>query len=155
MSLWKWATLSTLSTMTSWKGGRSLSERQKEGETIKTLDGKERVLKETMLAICDRSKPAAIAGVMGGIDSEIGGQTRHIVLESAYFDPMSIRRTSKQLGLLTDASKRFERGTDPNQIPAALDRAAMLIQQVAGGEIQSGSIDILAKEFPDAVVPAG
>lgn len=134
------------------EGGEIVVRKAKEGETIKTLDGKERVIKETMLAICDRSKPAAIAGVMGGIDSEIGEKTRHIVLESAYFDPMSIRRTSKHLGLQTDASKRFERGTDPNQIPSALDRAAMLIQQVAGGEIQAGTIDILAKEFPDAVV---
>jgi phenylalanyl-tRNA synthetase beta chain len=124
----------------------------KEGETIQTLDSKERVLKETMLMICDAVRPVAIAGVMGGLDSEIQDQTQNIVLESAYFDPMSIRRTSKQLGLQTDASKRFERGTDPNQIVAVLDRTAMLIQQVAGGEILSGLIDNQAKEFPEAII---
>jgi len=134
------------------EGGEILVRKAKDGEFIKTLDGKERLLSGTMLAICDSGKPAAIAGVMGGLDSEIQEHTTHIVLESAYFDPMSIRRTSKQLGLQTDASKRFERGTDPNQVLAALDRAAMLIQQVAGGEVQAGVIDIQAKEFPDAIV---
>ncbi len=124
----------------------------KENELIQTLDGKDRPLKDTMLAICDSQKPVAIAGVMGGLDSEIQDYTRHIVLESAYFDPMSIRRTSKQLGLQTDASKRFERGTDPNQILAVLGRAAMLIQKVAGGEIQAGIIDVQAREFPEVIV---
>lgn len=124
----------------------------KEGESIKTLDGKERKLADTMLAICDSSKPVAIAGVMGGADSEIQSQSRHVVLESAYFDSISIRRASKQLGLQTDASKRFERGTDPNQLQVALDRAAMLIQKVAGGEILSGIIDVQSKEFPEALV---
>jgi phenylalanyl-tRNA synthetase beta chain len=124
-----------------------------DGESIHTLDSKDRVLAESMLLICDREKPVAVAGVMGGLDSEIRDRTRHIVLESAYFDSVSIRRTSKQLGLQTDASKRFERGTDPNQILASLDRAAMVIQQVAGGEIQAGFIDILSKEFPDSIIP--
>lgn len=134
------------------EGGEIIVRKAKEGEHIKTLDGKERLLKETMLAICDRSKPSAIAGVMGGADSEIHDGTRHIVLESAYFEPKSIRRTSKQLGLQSDASKRFERGTDPNHVLAVLDRAAMLIQQLSGGEILAGTIDILAKEFPVVVV---
>ena len=126
--------------------------RAKEGELIKTLDGKERLLKDTMLVICDSQKPVAIAGVMGGLDSEIQDQTCHIILESAYFDPLNIRRTSKQLGLQTDASKRFERGTDPNQLLMVLDRAALLIQKVAGGEIQSDIIDVQSKEFPEAIV---
>jgi len=125
----------------------------KKDEVIQTLDGKERSLKETMLTICDAQKPVAIAGVMGGLESEIHDQSCHIVLESAYFHPMSIRRTSKQLGLQTDASKRFERGTDPNQLSAVLDRAAMLIQQVAGGEILSGIIDIRSADFPEAIIP--
>jgi phenylalanyl-tRNA synthetase beta chain len=124
----------------------------KQGELIETLDGKERSLKDTMLAICDNRKPVAIAGIMGGLDSEIHDHTRHIVLESAYFNPISIRRASKQLGLQTDASKRFERGTDPNQLIAVLDRAAMLIQTVAGGDIQSGIIDVQSKEFPELIV---
>lgn len=134
------------------EGREIIVRKAKENELLETLDSKERTLKETMLLICDSRKPAAIAGVMGGVDSEIKDQTRHIVLESAYFDPMSIRRTSKQLALQTDASKRFERGTDPNQILSVLDQAAVLIQRVAGGEILSGVIDIAAKEFPEAVV---
>ena len=124
----------------------------KSGETIQTLDGKERALKEEMLVICDAVRPVAIAGVMGGANSEVSDQTTHIVLESAYFDPMSIRRTSKQLGLQTDASKRFERGTDPNQIVSVLDYAAFLIQQVAGGNVVNGRIDSAEKTFPETVV---
>lgn len=134
------------------EGQQIVVRKAKEGETIQTLDDKERALKETMLVICDRARPVAIAGVMGGLNSEIHDQTHNLVLESAYFDPISIRRTSKQLGLQTDASKRFERGTDPNQIAMVLDRAAMLIQQVAGGDILAGVIDHQFKEFPEAVI---
>lgn len=124
----------------------------KEGESIQTLDGKKRSLRESMLAICDAVRPVAIAGVMGGGDSEIHDQTQHIVLESAYFNPMSIRRTSKELALQTDASKRFERGVDPNQPLMALDRAIALIEEIAGGEILSGVIDIKAREFPKMII---
>ena len=107
-----------------------------------------------MLLICDNEKPAAIAGVMGGLNSEVRNETRHVVLESAYFDSVSTRRTSKQLGLQTDASKRFERVTDPNQVLFSyLDRAAQLIQAfVAGGKILTGIFDVQAKEFPDLPV---
>ena len=124
-----------------------------EGECLQTLDGKKRLLDDSMLLICDEKNPAAIAGVMGGEESEISQETRTIVLESAYFNPSSIRRTSKKLGLTTDASKRFERGADPNILIAALDRAAFLIQQITGGEVLSGIIDIQAKEFPEAIIP--
>lgn len=134
------------------EGQEIIVRKAKEGEIIQALDSKERVLKESMLLICDNVRPVAIAGVMGGLDSEIQDQTRNIILECAYFDPMSIRRTSKQLGLQTDASKRFERGTDPNQLLAVLDRAAVLIQKVAGGEILSRVLDIQAKEFPETIV---
>lgn len=134
------------------EGQEIVVRRAKEGEKIQTLDDKERLLKETALTIADSSRVVAIAGVMGGANSEIQDQTHHLVLESAYFDPMSIRRTSKQLGLQTDASKRFERGTDPNQIISVLNRAALLIQEVAGGEILSAAIDQQAKEFPDAMI---
>lgn len=134
------------------EGQEIVVRKAKKDEAILTLDGKERALKETMLAICDTIRPVAIAGVMGGLDSEIHDQTRHIILECAYFNSMSIRRTSKQLGLQTDASKRFERGTDPNQLIMALDLAAMLIQQVAGGEVLSGVIDIQSKEFPAVIM---
>jgi phenylalanyl-tRNA synthetase beta chain len=134
------------------EGSGIVVRKAKEGERIQTLDSKERILEDTMLMICDSQKPVAIAGVMGGSDSEIQDQTCHVVVESAYFDPMSMRRTSKQLGLQTDASKRFERGTDPNQLLTVLDRTAMLIQEVAGGEIQAGILDVQSKEFPEAIV---
>lgn len=116
-------------------------------EKIVTLDGKERLLEPKDLLICDASKPVALAGVMGSKDSEVHEKTRHLLLESACFAPITIRRTSKRLGLMTDASKRFERGTDPNGVLYALDRAAWLIQQVAGGRHSEGSIDIAAKTF--------
>ena len=134
------------------KGQEILVRKAKEGERIQTLDGKERVLKETMLVIADRENPVAIAGVMGGLESEIQPETRHIVLESAYFDPVSIRRTSQAFGLKTDASKRFERGTDPKQVLQALDRAAMLIQDVAGGKILKGVVDISSRAFEEKKV---
>ncbi len=117
-------------------------------ETIQTLDGKERKLSDSQLMICDRVRPVAIAGIMGGANSEVNENTKHIVLECAYFDPMSIRRTSKHLNLSTDASKRFERGTDPNHLIAVLNRASMLIQQVSGGKVLAGCMDCQAKEFP-------
>lgn len=127
--------------------------RAKEKETIQTLDGKERQLKENQLVIADAAKPVAIAGVMGGATSEVQDQTTSIVLECAYFNPISVRKTSKELGLSTDASKRFERGTDPNQVSFVLDRAAGLIQTVAGGQILKSVIDVKFKEFPEQIVP--
>src|SRR5687768_803785 len=85
----------------------------KPGETLKTLDGQPRKLSPEMLVIADARRPVAVAGVMGGADSEVTGTTTTIVLESAYFNPLSVRRTSKKLGLKTEASMRFERGADP------------------------------------------
>jgi phenylalanyl-tRNA synthetase beta chain len=134
------------------EGQEIVVRRSKAGESIQTIDDKTRVLQETMLTICDTLGPVAVAGVMGGVDSEIQGQTRDIVLESAYFAPTSVRRTSKQLGLQTDASKRFERGVDPNYVLIALDRATMLIQQIAHGEVLVGVIDVQSKAFPEAVI---
>ncbi|MDP1880756.1 MAG: phenylalanine--tRNA ligase subunit beta [Parachlamydiaceae bacterium] len=121
-------------------------------EFIQTLDAKNHQLKESTLLICDSEKPLAIAGVMGGLNSEVNENTHHIVLEAAYFNPMSIRKTSKQLGFSTDASKKFERGTDPNALIIALDRAAQLIQKVAGGEILKGIIDVKNQEFPEKLI---
>lgn len=135
------------------EGHEIVVRKAKEGEVLQTLDGKERVLKENMLAICDQHRPVAIAGVMGGLNSEVTDQTQHVVIESAYFEPRGIRRTSKQLGLQTDASKRFERGADPNQVLFALNRAAMLMQKVAGGKIQAGLIDVKEQEFSEIFVP--
>lgn len=102
-------------------------------EQLKTLDGKERVLTKDMLVIADKQKPLAVAGVMGGENSEASASTTSVLIEAAYFRPGSIRRTSKKLALSTEASKRFERGVDPNGIDLALDRAAMLFEEIATG----------------------
>ena len=112
------------------------------GETMKTLDGVERLLTPEMLLICDRDKPVAIAGVMGGADTEVSETTKHIFLESACFDPGSIRRTSKALGLTTEASYRYERSVDPELAPIALERACDLLAELADGEVVLGRIDL-------------
>jgi len=112
------------------------------GESIETLDGAERALSQEMLLICDRDKPIGIAGVMGGAKTEVSSTTRHIFLESACFDPGSIRRTSKALGLTTEASYRFERSVDPELVPLALERACDLLAELANGEVVLGRIDL-------------
>jgi phenylalanyl-tRNA synthetase beta chain len=112
-----------------------------------TLDSKERNLNPDNLMICDAKIPVAIAGVMGGENSEVTTSTKNILIESAYFNPSSVRKTSKQLGMSTDASYRFERGTDPVNTLFAASRAAQLIQETAGGEIAQGEIDAYPKEL--------
>src|SRR5271170_7717523 len=121
---------------------RIVVRRARAGEKIRTLDGVERTLTKEMGVIADASHAVAIAGVMGGADSEIGFSSRNILIEAAWFDPISVRRTSKALGLRTEASYRFERGADPEMAEMASRRAAELIQQVAGGEILSGVVDV-------------
>ena len=115
-----------------------------EGERFSTLDEKERSLASHILMICDGEKPVAIGGVMGGLNSEIEPSTRRVLIESACFNPASIRRTSKRLGLGTDASHRFERGVDPEGTRTALDRAAQLMAEIGGGTLMEGVID----EYP-------
>ncbi|MDI6765371.1 MAG: phenylalanine--tRNA ligase subunit beta [Bacteroidota bacterium] len=128
--------------------GQSIIIRSAEkNETFTTLDHKPRVLREDTLLICDSKFPIAIAGVMGGLNSEISQSTVNVFLESAYFDPQSIRRTSKHFGISTDASQRFERGADPNITEWAVNRASYLIQQIAGGEVLIGSIDVYPKKI--------
>lgn len=112
------------------------------GETLKTLDGLDRALNGNMLAICDQERPIGLAGIMGGADTEVSETTKHIFLESAHFDPGSIRRTSKALGLSTEASYRFERFVDPELAPIALERACDLLAELAGGEVVLGRIDL-------------
>lgn len=121
----------------------------KKGTKFITLDGVERELHEEDLMICDAEKPMCIAGVFGGIDSGVTEKTRSIFLESAYFNPVSIRKTAKRHGLNTDASFRFERGIDPNITEYALKRAALLIQELAGGDITSDIIDVYPKKIED------
>lgn len=126
-------------------GGKVIVRRAKHGETIVTLDGELRVLNEDMLVIADEKKPIAVAGVMGGLESEVTPDTTCILLESAHFLNSSIRKTAKRLGMRTEASYRFERWVDPNGTVRALDLAAELIVQIAGGKVHKGVIDIYPK----------
>ncbi|VAX17851.1 Phenylalanyl-tRNA synthetase beta chain [hydrothermal vent metagenome] len=116
-------------------------------EIFVTLDSKERKLIETDLLICDAEKPVAIAGVMGGENSEVTDDTKNILIESAYFRPSAIRKTSKKLGLQTDSSIRFERGCDADMTTFAADRAVSLIAELGDGEIAAGLIDVYPKEI--------
>ncbi len=119
------------------------------GTKFTTLDEVERELHEEDLMICDAVKPLCIAGVFGGIHSGVTDNTTSIFLESAYFNPISVRKTAKRHGLNTDASFRFERGIDPNITEYALKRAALLIQELAGGHISSEIIDLYPKKIED------
>ncbi len=121
----------------------------KEGTKFTTLDEVERSLSEDDLMICNTETGMCIAGVFGGIQSGVTGKTRNIFLESAYFDPVYIRRTSKRHGLNTDASFRFERGADPEMTLLALKRAAIMIREIAGGKISSDIVD----EYPKKLEP--
>ena len=122
-------------------GNRIVVRTAAAGEAFVTLDGKDRTLDAEMLMICDGEKPVAVAGVMGGLNSEIEAGTTRVLIESACFNPVSVRKTSKKLGLSTDASRRFERGVDPQGTVAAATRAAALMAEVAGGAIVAGVID--------------
>jgi phenylalanyl-tRNA synthetase beta chain len=121
---------------------RLVVRRAQPGEKIKTLDGGEQKLTKDMCVIGDAQRAVSIGGIMGGANSEISFSTKNILIECAWFDPIAIRRTSKTLGLRSEASYRFERGADPEMAELASRRAAELIQQVAGGEIFSGVVDI-------------
>ncbi|MGH9683152.1 MAG: phenylalanine--tRNA ligase subunit beta [Candidatus Acidiferrales bacterium] len=121
---------------------RIVVRRARPGEKLRTLDGAERTLAKDMCVIADASRALSVGGVMGGADSEISFSTRNILIECAWFDPISIRRTSKALGLRSEASYRFERGADPEMAELASRRAAELIQQLGGGEILAGVVDV-------------
>jgi phenylalanyl-tRNA synthetase beta chain len=128
---------------------RIVVRRANPGEKIRTLDGAERTLTKDMCVITDADRAIGIGGVMGGADTEISFSTRNILLECAWFDPIVVRRTSKALGLRSEASYRFERGADPETAELASRRAAELIQQLAGGEILSGLVDIYPNRQPE------
>jgi phenylalanyl-tRNA synthetase beta chain len=121
---------------------RIIVRRAKPGEKLRTLDGIERTFPKDVCLVCDPSRAVGIGGIMGGADSEISFSTRNILIECAWFDPVSIRRSAKALGLRTEASYRFERGADPEMAERASRRAAELIQQVAGGEVLAGVVDV-------------
>ena len=122
-------------------GGKIRVRTAQPGETIRTLDGQTRTLTPEMLVIADAERPVAIAGVMGGADSEVTAETQTIVLESAYFTPHQVRRTSKTLGLKTEASIRFERGTDPRLPVTAMERACALLELVQAGTARGTLVD--------------
>lgn len=129
-------------------GGKQIVVRTaKPGEKLTTLDGKERALSPEDLVICDADRPLALAGVMGGASSEVSGATRRVLLESAHFNPSSVRRTSKRHALHTEASHRFERGADINAVTAALDRAAGLIAELGKGTVREGRVDAYPKPY--------
>jgi phenylalanyl-tRNA synthetase beta chain len=128
---------------------RLIVRRAQLGEKIKTLDGSEQKLTKDMCVIADAQHAVSVGGVMGGANSEISFSTKNILIECAWFDPISIRRTSKALGLRTEASYRFERGADPEMAELASRRAAELIQQVAGDEILAGVVDVYPHREPE------
>jgi phenylalanyl-tRNA synthetase beta chain len=132
------------------RGGEIRVRCARPGETFITLDGKAHSLRADTLLICDARRGVAIAGVMGGMNSEIRESTRDVLIECAYFDPVSIRRTSKHLGISTDSSRRFERGADPNGIPRVIDRTAALMAQLSGGKVYRGIVD----EYPAPIEPS-
>ena len=122
------------------EGRRIIVRRAKAGEKLVSLDGKERPLSPDMLVIADASRPVALAGVMGGRDSEVSSTTSIILLESARFDPLSVRKTARSLAMKSDSSYRFERGIDPTLPERASLRAAQLILETAGGELLAGVV---------------
>jgi phenylalanyl-tRNA synthetase beta chain len=123
--------------------------RARAGEPMTTLDGVERQLTVEDVAICDRDRPVAVGGVMGGANSEVSPETRRLLLESAYFEPSRVRRTAKRLGLHTEASHRFERGVDPNGSLAASRRCAALLVELAGARVVGAPIDL----HPQPIAP--
>ena len=130
------------------KGGKVIVRRATEGEVIRTLDGVERKLSSRDMVIADAGGPMCIAGVFGGEESGVSDSTVSLFIESAYFDPGSIRRTSKTQGIQTDASFRYERGCDPEVLLYALKRAVTLVQEYAGGEVEGKIREVCAKPLP-------
>ncbi len=131
---------------------RIVVRRAGHAEVFSTLDGQTHTLNREILMICDGERSVAVAGIMGGLNSEIFAGSKNVLVESAYFDPITIRRGSKKLGLSTEASYRFERGIDIEGVPTALRRALMLISGLAGGEVVRGLIDNYSKPSSPAVI---
>ena len=128
------------------EGGHIIVRTAHEGETIQTLDGNERKLTPNMLCICDEHKPVCVAGVMGGANSEIVGDTAMVLFESANFNGVSVRRTASALGMRTDASSRYEKGLDMMNTIKAVERACELVELLGCGEVVDGVMDVVAKE---------
>ena len=133
-------------------GGRIVVRTAREGEVIQTLDGNDRKLTPNMLCICDEHKPVCVAGVMGGANSEIVGDTAMVLFESANFNGVSVRRTAAALGMRTDASARYEKGLDPMNTMKAVQRACELVELLGCGEVVDGVMDVIAKDKAPTVV---
>ncbi len=129
------------------EGSKIIVRPAKSGETIETIDNTVRNLTEGMCVIADESRPVAVAGVMGGKSSEVDETTTRVLIESAYFEPTSVRRTSKALGLSSDSSYRFERGVDIDAVTEALDHATALILKIAGGMVATGRVDLYPAKY--------
>ena len=134
------------------EGGHIIVRTAREGEAIQTLDGNERKLTPNMLCICDEHKPVCVAGVMGGANSEIVGDTAMVLFESANFNGVSVRRTASALGMRTDASSRYEKGLDMMNTIKAVERACELVELLGCGEVVDGVMDVVAKEKAPTVV---
>ncbi len=134
------------------EGGKIVVRTAREGEVIQTLDGNDRKLTTSMLCICDEHKPVCVAGVMGGANSEIVGDTAMVLFESANFNGASVRRTAAALNMRTDASARYEKGLDPMNTMKAVQRACELVEQLGCGEVVDGVMDVIAKDsYPTTV----
>ena len=128
------------------EGGKLVIRTAREGETIRTLDGNDRALTTDMLCICDEKKPVCVAGVMGGANSEIVGDTAAVIFESANFNGVSVRRTATALGMRTEASGRYEKGLDPMNTYLGVQRACELVELLGAGEVVDGIIDVIAAD---------
>jgi phenylalanyl-tRNA synthetase beta chain len=135
------------------QSGKIIVRPARAGETLKTLDGVDRRLSPDDLIIADANRPVALAGVMGGFDTMITERTRNVLIESAWFDPVAVRKTSRRHGMHTDASHRFERGADFAATTVACARVAQLIMESAGGELEGAEIDAVARQIGRAPVP--
>src|SRR5580700_9210295 len=132
------------------EGGKIVVRKARDGEVLKTLDGVERKLTSEDLVVADAKKPVGLAGVMGGYDTMITEKTRNILIESAWWDPVTVRKMSRRHGLHTDASHRFERGADFESTVLSCDRVAELILQSGGGELVGGLVDVVARRLDQA-----
>ena len=128
------------------EGNHIIVRNAREGETIQTLDGNQRKLTTSMLCICDENKPVCVAGVMGGANSEIVGDTAMVLFESANFNGTSVHRTAAALNMRTDASSRYEKGLDPMNTLKAVERACELVELLGAGEVVEGVMDVIAKD---------
>jgi len=134
------------------EGGSIVVRRARVGETLKTLDGVERKLSREDLVVADAAKPVGLAGTMGGFDTMITEKTRNVLIESAWWDPLTVRKMARRHGLHTDASHRFERGADFESTLLSCDRVAELILQSGGGTVMDGPIDVIARRIDQAPV---